>query len=340
MLNHDRLFKELLHTFFWEFVEAFLPEVVGYLEKTSLVFLDKELFTDVTSGDRHEVDLVVRGKFKGQEAFFLVHVEHQAQSQSDFAYRMFRYFARLHEQHGLPVYPVVLYSHGGKQIDPGKYELQFPDRRVLDFRYRVIQLSCLSWRSFVHHPNPAVCALMARMKIAVRDRPRVKLECLRLLVTLRLDPARVRLISGFIDTYLRLNTREELRFRREASKLSNREEERGVMQIVTSWMEEGLQQGLQQGREQGLQQGREQGLQQGREQGLQQGREQGLLQEAREDIREVLEARFGEAGGVPEKLQDIQDLARLKFLLRQASTVGSIADFLSVLIQTGNHLPD
>ena len=71
------------------------------------------------------------------------------------------------------------------------------------------------------------------------------------------------------------------------------------MQIVTSWMEEGL----------------EQGLQQGREQGLQQGREQGLLQEARDDIREVLEARFGEAESVAEKLQDIRDLARLKILV-------------------------
>ena len=34
---------------------------------------------------------------------------------------------------------------------------------------------------------------------------RVKLECLRLLATLRLDPARMQLISGFVDTYLRLS---------------------------------------------------------------------------------------------------------------------------------------
>ena len=46
---------------------------------------------------------------------------------------------------------------------------------------------------------------MAKMKLAERDRPKVKAECLRLMVTLRLDRARMRLIAGFVDTYLRLN---------------------------------------------------------------------------------------------------------------------------------------
>ena len=36
MIDHDRLFKELLQTFFWEFVEAFLPEVAAYLDRASL----------------------------------------------------------------------------------------------------------------------------------------------------------------------------------------------------------------------------------------------------------------------------------------------------------------
>ena len=59
------------------------------------------MFTDVTAGERHEADLVVRGRFKGQDAFFLIHVEHQSKTESDFGRRMFRYFARLHEAHDL-----------------------------------------------------------------------------------------------------------------------------------------------------------------------------------------------------------------------------------------------
>jgi Putative transposase, YhgA-like len=301
MTDHDRLFKELLGVFFWEFVEAFLPEVAVYLDRSSLVFLDKEVFTDVTAGDRHAVDLVVQGRFRGQESFFLVHVEHQAQPQVEFGRRMFRYFARLHEKHRLPVYPVVIFSHDRPQIQPERYEIRFPDRRVLDFRYRVIQLRRLSWRKFVQRPNPVVCALMSKMRIAPADRPHVKLECLRLLTTLRLDPARVRLISGFIDTYLRLNAAEELRFRTQAAKLTDEQEKLDVMEIVTSWKEEGLQE----------------------------GRKQGFSQKAREDVLDVLEARFGATPDeVSEKLREVQDLARLKTLLRQASTVVALPDFL------------
>lgn len=85
---------------------------------------------------------------------------------------------------------------------------------------------------------------MAKMRIALEDRPKVKAECLRLLATLRLDPARTRLISGFVDTYLRLNAEEKQVFQEELGKLEERERET-VMEIVTSWMEEGIEQGAQ-----------------------------------------------------------------------------------------------
>ena len=298
-MDHDRLFKELLTTFFWEFVEAFLPEVAGYLDRDSVTFLDKEVFTDVTAGERHEVDLVAQGRFKGHDSCFLVHVEQQAQSQADFGRRMFRYFARLYDQHGLPVYPVVVFSHDQQKLELDHHEVRFPDRRVLDFRYRVIQLRRLSWRRFVNRPNPVVCALMSKMRIAPADRPRVKLECLRLLTTLRLDPARVHLISGFIDTYLRLNAAEELRFKAHVAKVPDEQQKHHVMEIVTSWMEAGLERGL--------------------EQGLQQGLQQGLRQRSREDIIEVLEARFGEVPyTLREQILGLVDPAELKRHHRQA----------------------
>ncbi len=56
MIDHDRLFKELLSNFFPEFVDLFLPDVTAYLERESLRFLNQEIFTDVTSGERYEAD--------------------------------------------------------------------------------------------------------------------------------------------------------------------------------------------------------------------------------------------------------------------------------------------
>jgi hypothetical protein len=156
---------------------------------------------------------------------------------------MFRYFARLHDRYALPVYPIVLFSYARpRRAEPTVYRVVFADWVILEFQYRVIQLNRLRWRDFVRQPNPIATALMAKMAIAPADRPRVKLECLRLLATLRLDPARTRLISGFIDTYLQLNAQEAVQFQTALAQAQLQEQE-VVMEIVTSWMREGIQQG-------------------------------------------------------------------------------------------------
>ena len=91
---------------------------------------------------------------------------------------------------------------------------------------------------------------MAKMNIAPEDRRQVKFECLRLMATLRLDRAKMQLISGFVDTYLQLSAEEEALLRAEIGRMEPTEQE-VVMEIVTSWMREGIEQGLQQGRQEG-----------------------------------------------------------------------------------------
>ena len=243
MINHVRLFKELLTEFFADFIELFLPELARYLDNSSLSFLDKEIFTDLAAGERLEPDLVVRAQFAGQEGCFLIHVENQAQTQPEFGRRMFRYFARLHEQHALPVYPIVLFSHESPVPEPDHYTVVFPDFEVLRFRYRVVQLSRMHWRDFLRRANPVASALMAKMGMTAEERPRVKLECLRPLATLQLNPARSRLISGFIDTYLRLNAQEMLLFTQQADRVLGEHEKGKVMELTTSWKEEGIAEG-------------------------------------------------------------------------------------------------
>ena len=249
MIDHDRLFKELISTFFVEFLELFIPEVLTYLNRDSITFLDKEIFTDITAEERYEADLIVKAKFRSQESFFLIHIENQAQQQTDFSKRMFRYFSRLYEKFDLPIYPVVVFSYKyPKTIEPTSHQITFPNKVVLQFNYDVIQLNQLNWRDFVQQANPVASALMAKMNIADSDRPKVKLECLRLLAALRLNPAKMQLISGFIDSYLQLNAQEERLFQAEIDKIEPTQKE-ATMEIVTSWMREGIEQGLVQGKQ-------------------------------------------------------------------------------------------
>jgi Domain of unknown function (DUF4351) len=109
----------------------------------------------------------------------------------------------------------------------------------------------LQWGDFAQRPNPVAAALMAKMGMSAEERPRVKLECLRLLTWLRLVPGRAHFLSGFIDTYLRLNSEESLLFEAQADTILNRTERTKVMELTTSWKEEGRQEGREEGRHEG-----------------------------------------------------------------------------------------
>ena len=180
--------------------------------------------------------------------FFLIHVENQATAQADFPERMFHYFALLTRKYHLPVYPVVIFSYDAPQrLEPDRYTVAFPDLAVLNFRYRVIQLNRLPWRRFVKQANPMASALMAKMKFSPAERPRVKMACLRLLGTLQLDPARTALIGAFIDRYLQL-TAEMKVYERKVARLAPSERET-TMSMISSWEQNGINQGLRQGKE-------------------------------------------------------------------------------------------
>jgi hypothetical protein len=122
---------------------------------------------------------------------------------------------------------------------------------VLHFHYQSIQLNRLNWRDFARRENPVASALMAKMNIAQGDRARVKLECIRLLVTLRLNKAKTQVILGFVDTYLGLDEAEEQAFKMELDKFAPLEKER-IMEGRMTWRERDKQEGLQQGRQEGM----------------------------------------------------------------------------------------
>ena len=242
-IDHDGLFKELIETFFWEFLELFLPQVLDYVERGSVSFLHQEVYSSIGAEEKRIIDLLAQVQFRGQDSYFLFHIEPQSSVQADFEKRMFCYFGRLHEKYDLPIYPVVIFSYDSPQKEAeSSYKVEFPDFKVLQFNFRAIQLNRLNWRDYLRQHNPVASALMAKMQIAREDRPQVKVECLRMLTTLQLDPARAEFISKFVDTYLRLEADEEQRFQAEVDTLDSGERE-AIMQTLTSWEEKGWQKG-------------------------------------------------------------------------------------------------
>lgn len=239
-INHDQLFKELLTTFFVEFLDLFFPSILEYLDTESIQFVDKELFTDVVRGEKNILDIVALAKFQEQDYSFLIHLENQASNAPEFNRRMFRYFCSLFLKYDRPIYPIAIFSYDSpKRLDKSNFIVDFPDGQILNFDYKIVQLNRLNWRDFLQQKNPISAALMSKMKIGSKDRPIVKAQCLRILVTLKLDPAKMQLISGFVDTYLRLNSSEETLFQSQLSTMNLQEQER-IMEITTSWEQKGV----------------------------------------------------------------------------------------------------
>lgn len=158
-IDHDQLFKGLLRACFAEFIELFLPEVYAYLDTASLEFIEQESANETTAHAKRAVDMLVKARFKGRPVYFLIHVEVQASKTGWSSQRMFTYFASQSLKHDLPLYPIALLTwERPLKRDAGQYAVDFPNRRVLEFNYDVIQLNRLDWRAYRNSDNPAAIA--------------------------------------------------------------------------------------------------------------------------------------------------------------------------------------
>jgi hypothetical protein len=248
-IDHDQLFKQLIGTFFIEFLDLFVPELAINIDRDKLEFLPQEYFTDIIEGDRRAMDLVVRINLRRRpnepeigKVWAIIDCEHQSSSEANFQRRMFFYFTQLHRKYLEPVYPIAIFSfEEPKRQEQNQYRVKLPGLNILEFNFLRIQLNQLNWRDFLKQKNPVAAALMAKMKIDKQERAKVKVECLRSIATLKLDSARVSILSGFVDTYLNLNAKEVVEFEREVASIKKETEKEQVMQIVTSWMIQGEQ---------------------------------------------------------------------------------------------------
>ncbi len=274
-----------------------------------------------------------------------MHHEFQTTDDPSMSLRMAGYIIRAIEQHGLPIYSSVIYlRRSAGRRDPGYFIHEISGRRVL-IEYTVIRLSEIEGQDIIDGGPSGLFPFVPLMKRPVGidsevwlrhcvdatnalrvDEP-IKVDILGKLMILgglEYDPIlinRILLQEGLMDAIMR-----ESSFAQYIKQL-------GIEQGIEQGIEEGREQGIEEGREQGIEEGREQGIEEGREEGREQGIEQGGRQRAIEDILDVLEIRFdlSEAHPLSARIAAIDDLQRLKQLLRAAVQVSSLEAFEQVM---------
>jgi hypothetical protein len=171
-IPHDQLFKELLNAFFREFLALFFPAVAARLDFTRVTFLDKEVFTDVPTGSRRELDIVAQVyTLDGTPELILLHIEVQAQREREFPYRMFEYYTLLRLRYKVPVFPVVVYLTAGTGgLREAVYEETLFGRTILTFHFQGVGLPDLWADDYQEADDPLGPALSALMQPSAMGR--------------------------------------------------------------------------------------------------------------------------------------------------------------------------
>jgi hypothetical protein len=246
---HDQLFKNLIHNFFTEFLEAFFPEVHHFVDISTFKPISEEVFTDLVKGRSKRADIVIETKLKGEETFIIIHVEPQSSYESNFHERMYHYFSLLYNKYRKPILPIAIFSYDDNHTERDQFTIQFPFFHVLTFNILMLELKKKNWRAYIESDNPVAAALLSKMGYEQKEKVQVKKEFLKMLLRMELNPAQSRFINEFFDTYLHLNSDEEEELMKEIKELDIDEEifnkpnfweKRGMTKVALNLLRKGL----------------------------------------------------------------------------------------------------
>jgi hypothetical protein len=229
--QHDKIFKQLLHTFLDDFLRLVVPETLDRLDLSSPEFLDKELFAGGPRGRRRELDLLVRVRTV-QGRPLLIHVEIEARAKPGMEERLWLYRNQIQARYETPVLTFVIYLKRGQ---PGvclkSWETglgpAFPELRYVSFGLAGCQAA-----EYLARPEPLAWALAALMEPGSLSRAELKMACLQRVAGLRArtDPF---LLVDCIENYLELTPEEAV----ELEALRSRKENREVQAMAMTWSE-------------------------------------------------------------------------------------------------------
>ncbi|MFY9823646.1 MAG: Rpn family recombination-promoting nuclease/putative transposase [Thermoanaerobaculia bacterium] len=299
--QHDKIFKQLLHTYLDDFLRLVVPEVFDRLDLSSPEFLDKELFAGGPQGRRQEPDLLVRIRTVNGRPL-LIHVEIEARASPGMVERLWRYGNQIQARYDIPVLTIVVYLKRGRpgvRLETRESDLgpSFPELRYVSFG-----LAGCRAAEYLARPEPLAWALAAVMDPGSLSRAELKMACLRRITGLkgRTDPF---LLVDCVENYLQLNAREVAEFKALGSRRENQE----VRTVAMTWSEKIAAQGEARGKAEGEAKGRGEG--------------------AREILLLQLAERFGPLPeGARRKVEEISSLQRLTQLAKRVLTAHSLEE--------------
>lgn len=308
--DYDSPWKEMLERYFEEFMAFFFPAAHQAINwAAGYEFLDKELqqiVRDAELGRRLVDKLVKLWLNNGEETWVIVHVEVQGQAETEFAKRMYTYNYRIFDRYDRKVASLAVLADERKSWRPDRFHytllgcqvsLHFPVAKLLDYRGREEELA--------EQTNPFSLVVLAYLKTretAKHPEQRLswKIALFKLLYQRGYSRQDILELLRFLDWVMVLPEQLEQTF--ETTVIQYEEEQR--MKYVATFERNA------------------------EKRGMQRGMQRGELKRAREDVLDILMARFEQISTeIVHVINTLNNSAMLKELLKKAALTDSLEAF-------------
>ena len=260
--THDDLIKAFLALprLLVLFFRAFLPGAFEFADFSEIEYLDKEHSRE--GGRPKRVgDLLVKTKWRGKDAAFLVHIESQASAESHALERVAEYAYRDAIRYGLPVMPVLLLTYSKpERPQRGDLDWTFGDIAFLRVRCPVLQFRLMDPAPHLASGNVAAVALSSLMRLDREQQVEAIVQTLAEALRADLSESELQAVSAFVRHYAPLDAEQLLQLRERVGKLSEENDSFQAMPtLVNPFVELGKLEGRAEGRAEGREEGREEG---------------------------------------------------------------------------------
>ena len=254
-MNHDQNFKNLILDYPHQALAFFAPEeAAGMLADAEVLPVRQEQLKERLGERFRELDVPLLVKWPdGRREALLFVIEEESDPRRFSIHRLAHYCLDLGELLETDrVVPVVIFLRG--QAPRRELILGGERHTYLRFQFLACELATIAYEHYRESDNIVARINLPNMRSAPERKLDVYAAAMRGLVRLEDDPEKQLKYFDFIDMYADLNDNERDQYAREYP------QEAEIMGTFSErYIQQGLEQGIQQGLEQGIQQGKQQG---------------------------------------------------------------------------------